>query len=194
MTNKPFLLARSYLSGGRGKVLPYSRTKLRIRGHVEGAGHLHVGLQWPDNFARESFLVARAGSRIVTTGHFRILSGCTIGLGPGAVLRLGSGYINNGLDLSCLAEVSIGEDVAIGPHVRILDSDRHTITGSRGESALPIRIGDHVWIGMGVTLLKGVTIGDGAVIAAGSVVTRSVGAGELWGGTPARLIRRVEWR
>ena len=40
----------------------------------------------------------------------------------------------------------------------------------------PVKIGNNVWCGANVTVLKGVTIGDGAVIAAGSVVNRDVAA------------------
>lgn len=50
-------------------------------------------------------------------------------------------------------------------------------------------IGNDVWIGGNVTLLRGVTIGDGAVVAAGSVVTRDVPPYAIVGGVPARTIR-----
>jgi acetyltransferase-like isoleucine patch superfamily enzyme len=85
-------------------------------------------------------------------------------------------------------------DCAIGERVTIRDSDDHLITGGSGPVA-PIRIGDHVWIGSGVTVLRGVEIGDGAVVAAGAVVTRSVPAKCLVGGVPARVLREdVDWR
>lgn len=51
-------------------------------------------------------------------------------------------------------------------------------------------IGNDVWIGMKSTILSGVTIGDGAVIAAGSIVTKNVGCYEIWGGNPARLLKK----
>lgn len=52
------------------------------------------------------------------------------------------------------------------------------------------RIGNDVWIGNRVMVKAGVTIGDGAVIGMGSVVTKDVGAYEIWAGNPARLIRK----
>lgn len=53
-----------------------------------------------------------------------------------------------------------------------------------------LTIGNDVWIGRNVTILSGITIGDGAVLAAGSVVTKNVGDYEIWGGNPAKLIRK----
>lgn len=47
-----------------------------------------------------------------------------------------------------------------------------------------------VWIGHSVTILSGVTIETGAVIGACSVVTKSVGAYEVWAGNPARFIKK----
>lgn len=51
-------------------------------------------------------------------------------------------------------------------------------------------IGNDVWIGRSVTILSGVTIGHGAIIAAGSVVTKNIGDYEIWGGNPAKIIRK----
>lgn len=46
-------------------------------------------------------------------------------------------------------------------------------------------------IGANSTILPGVTIGENAMIGAGSVVTKSVPAGEVWFGNPAKFIRKV---
>lgn len=51
-------------------------------------------------------------------------------------------------------------------------------------------IGNDVWIGHGVTIMSGVKISDGAVLAAHSVVTKDVGSYEIWGGNPAKLIKK----
>jgi acetyltransferase-like isoleucine patch superfamily enzyme len=51
-------------------------------------------------------------------------------------------------------------------------------------------IGNDVWIGYGSTILSGITIGNGAVVAAGSVVSRNIGNYEIWGGNPARFIKK----
>lgn len=80
------------------------------------------------------------------------------------------------------------------------DSDNHIIT-RRGNNcnedkpvSAPIVIGDHVWIGMNVIVLKGVTIGEGAVVAAGSVVTKDVPPYSLVAGVPANVIKiDIKW-
>lgn len=51
-----------------------------------------------------------------------------------------------------------------------------------------IKIGDDVWVGANVTILKGVEIGQGAIIAAGSVVNKSVEPFSIVGGVPAKKI------
>jgi chloramphenicol O-acetyltransferase type B len=51
-------------------------------------------------------------------------------------------------------------------------------------------IGNDVWIGAEAMLMPGVKVGDGAVIGARSLVTKSIGPYEIWGGNPARLIKK----
>ncbi len=51
-------------------------------------------------------------------------------------------------------------------------------------------IGNDVWIGTEALIMPGVKIADGAVIAARAVVTKNVGAYEIWGGNPARFIKK----
>ena len=77
----------------------------------------------------------------------------------------------------------------------IRDSNNHKIIKEGYVTDAPIIIGDHVWIGVGATILSGVTIGEGAVIAAGAVVTKDVPPRTLVGGVPAKIIREcVQWQ
>lgn len=52
-----------------------------------------------------------------------------------------------------------------------------------------VEIGNDVWVGSNVTVMRGVKIGDGAIIAAGSIVTNDVPAYGVVGGIPAKIIK-----
>jgi maltose O-acetyltransferase len=77
--------------------------------------------------------------------------------------------------------------------VQILDSDFHDLHPDRrrgGRPAMaPVHLEENVFIGDGTKILKGVTIGRDSVIGAGSVVTRSIPAGVIAAGNPARVVR-----
>jgi acetyltransferase-like isoleucine patch superfamily enzyme len=90
-------------------------------------------------------------------------------------------FINQNCTLYDFAEISIGDDVMIGPNVSI-------ITCLVGK---PITIGANVWIAAGATIIGGVTVGENSVVAAGSVVTKHVPPNTLVGGNPARVIRSI---
>lgn len=51
---------------------------------------------------------------------------------------------------------------------------------------------DRASVGSGATILCGVAIGEGAIVGAGSTVTKSIPAGEIWAGNPARFMRKVD--
>ncbi|WP_433297669.1 sugar O-acetyltransferase [Actinoplanes sp. CA-030573] len=90
--------------------------------------------------------------------------------------------------------VSIGDHVLFGPRVGIYTSNHAIDAAERaagGCYAKPVTIGDHVWVGGDVTINQGVTIGDGTVVGSGSVVTRSLPAGVVAVGNPARVLRKI---
>ena len=55
-------------------------------------------------------------------------------------------------------------------------------------SAAKITIGNDVWLGTGVKILKGVTIGDGAVVSAGSVESSDVPSFAIVAGNPVVVV------
>lgn len=93
--------------------------------------------------------------------------------------------------------VTIGDECAISWNCTIIDNDMHKIqelpenvkTSSKKNEVV---IGNHVWVGAGVMILKGVTIGDNCVIAAGSIVTRDIPPNTLAAGVPAKPVREIE--
>jgi maltose O-acetyltransferase len=100
-------------------------------------------------------------------------------------------YINADCVVLDTAPVRIGRRTMLGPAVQIYCADHaHGLDERRRglERALPVSIGEEVWIGGGAILLPGVTVGDGAIVGAGAVVTRDVAPGMRVVGNPARPI------
>ena len=62
---------------------------------------------------------------------------------------------------------------------------------SRREWALPVTIGNNVWIGGSVVILPGVKIGDKVTIGAGSVVVNDIPDGSIAVGNPCRVVRKL---
>lgn len=96
------------------------------------------------------------------------------------------------------ATIRIGRDCIIGDDVEIRTGDLHSIidmqTNKRINYDENIDIGDHVWIGAHVRVLKGVTIGEHSIVGTDAVVTRSIPSYCMAAGVPARIIREnVSW-
>ena len=116
---------------------------------------------------------------------------------PQASITIGErNATSNNISIVSINSIAIGNDCRIGDLVAIYDSDSHEINpATRNRSAgknAPVRIGNNVWLGSRVMVLKGVTIGDNSVIAAMSVVTKSVPPNTLAAGIPAKVIRSIE--
>lgn len=154
-----------------------------------------LGCSWLIQDPHHSILALRKNAALIVKSNFKIYSGAEIYINTNASLTLGSGYINNHLNLHCFEKIEIGNNVAIADNVTIRDSDNHLFNGkSVQEMTQPVIIGDHVWIGTGAIILKGVQIGNNAVIGAGSVVTKNIPDFCLAAGVPARIIKRnINW-
>ncbi|MFI4855381.1 MAG: acyltransferase [Phycisphaerales bacterium JB065] len=113
------------------------------------------------------------------------------------VIEIGSGTsIQPFVHLGAVLSIRIGRDCLFASHVYITDHDhdwRDGRTPARLQPnviAAPVVIGDGVWLGERVCVLKGVTIGDGAIVGAGSVVTKDIPARCIAVGSPARVVKR----
>jgi acetyltransferase-like isoleucine patch superfamily enzyme len=116
---------------------------------------------------------------------------------PGSVIEVGdrTEFNNNLMIKSEGPGIRIGKDGLFGANVEIFDSNFHDLHPARrhgGKPAMaPVEIGDNVFVGMGVKILKGSTIGSDSVIGAGSVVTGSIPPGVVAAGNPAAVIRAL---
>ncbi len=109
----------------------------------------------------------------------------------GVRIRIGNrNYFNRNVMIDACGSVEIGDDNMFGPDIYITDSN-HRHEPGKSPLDLPmdrgkVRIGNRCWIGAKAIILKDVELGDDCVVAAGALVTRSVGAGQVVAGVPAR--------
>ena len=124
---------------------------------------------------------------------------------PGAYIHIGNNVGISGATIYARTGITIGDNVAIGGNVKILDNDFHPIEFEErnnllkdprgGESDLipskPIVIGNNCFIGCNAIILKGTVLGDGCVIGAGAVVSGTFAPNCVIAGNPARVIREL---
>lgn len=103
-------------------------------------------------------------------------------------------YTNYNVVILDGARVTFGDNVFIAPDC-VFSTAGHSLDAQQRnqglEIALPITVGDNVWIGTQVAVLPGVTIGSNTVIGAGSVVNRDIPDGVVAVGNPCRVLRAI---
>jgi len=122
----------------------------------------------------------------------------TILYANGGTIKIGNNVgISNSAIISTIS-IIIEDNVLIGGNCKIYDNDFHSTDFNErmksvngGVKSLPIIIKEGAFIGGHSIILKGVVIGNRSIIAAGSVVTKSVPAGEIWGGNPAKFLKKI---
>lgn len=87
--------------------------------------------------------------------------------------------------------IKLGNQVFIGPNVTFTN-DKYPQSKIYPDTFQNTIIEDKVSIGAGSIILGGITIGKGSMVGAGSLVTKDIPQGELWYGSPARFIRKIE--
>lgn len=123
------------------------------------------------------------GREILLYGEGEIICGENSYIGDRSTLHAANGYklmIGNGCQIS--------SNVRIFTQTAIADADfsQKPVPSKFGD----VKIGNYCWIGANVLINPGVTIGENAVVGANSVVSKDIPAGEIWGGVPAKLIRK----
>lgn len=93
-------------------------------------------------------------------------------------------------ELDARGGIYVDHNTNISSHVIMITGSHDIDDPNFTADFKPIKIGHHCWLGTGAIVLQGVTIGDGAVLAAGAVATKDIPPFEVWGGVPARFIRK----
>lgn len=158
------------LNGGKIKICIINSIKGKFRVELFSGASLKIG----------KLLMSRGPLYIKATEGAKISIGDKV-------------FFNHNCSITAIDCIEIGNNCNFANNFVVVDHDHalseNGVTG--GFVTEPVKIGNNVWCGANVTVLKGVEIGDGAVIAAGAVVTKSIPAKEIWGGVPARFIKKL---
>lgn len=103
--------------------------------------------------------------------------------------------------LACIEgrSIKIGDECLFSSNIIVRTGDSHSIINSetkqRINSSKNVVIGNHVWIGNQVTILKGVNILDHTIVGTGALVTKSFNQENIiLAGNPAKIIKSgIDW-
>ncbi len=145
--------------------------------------------------------VIKIGDNVMLHGNLYSESSGVIEIGDNSSIRKNSSIwsVNN---------VTIKNNVIISDNVLITDNNNHPIDpGERidmiksgwstskwkwkNSLSKPVYIGNNVWIGKDVRILKGVTIGDNSIIGMASVVTKNIPSNSVACGNPAKVVKAI---
>lgn len=115
-------------------------------------------------------------------------------------LTIGDNVGMSSTALICSHKITIADHVTIGGNVVVYDTDFHALnpeqrlhssTDKENAAKAEVIIQENAFIGAHSTILKGVTIGENSIVGAGSVVTKNIPPNEIWGGNPAKFIKKI---
>ena len=102
--------------------------------------------------------------------------------------------------LSCIEgrKIRIGSNSMFSSGIEVRTGDSHSILNEQGKRINPsadVMIGEHVWVGQGVTILKGVSIAPNSILATKAVVTKPfTQEGVVLAGNPAKIVKEnINW-
>jgi len=128
-------------------------------------------------------------------GRCNILNGGIVNVTDGAVLETGKRVsIGANVRIKCSDRIFIGDSCMVSWDVQIFDTDFHYVLVDGNKimrNNKPVIIGNAVWIGSRVSILKGTELPDGTIVSSNSLVNKSFveGGGNLvLGGVPAKKI------
>lgn len=124
----------------------------------------------------------RICSNVTITGHAHLNIGDNTWIGHET-------FISASDNIHIGSNVNIAPRVYIGTGTHIIDINGASIAGLG--CSMPITIGDGSWLCTGSIILPGVNIGKKSIIAAGAVVIGDIPDGQLWGGVPAKFIKKL---
>jgi len=126
-----------------------------------------------------------------TTSSFSVGKGVDFGYQAHQIFLADHANLGDFLKYGGRGRLTVGKGVMMGDDVIIMTQNHKYLCpeGYDGFEVGDVTIGDYVWIGSRVIILKGVTVGKHAIIGAGAVVTKDIPSYGIAVGNPARVIK-----
>ena len=178
-------------------VITHHKVIIKAIKKISTNSRLFIGTRRNDLLLKDDRTLLNVNGKLNIKGDYSIGRGCRIAIGKNAEVFLEEGYININSMLIINHGLSIGKDSFISWNCQILDDDFHEIIyDDKKDTDNKIKIGNHVWIGSNVSILKCVEIADNCIVAANSVVTKKFTEKNcLIAGSPAKIIKQnVNWK
>lgn len=181
-----------------GYFLPSSHTVINISKNAKVLlnNRFRFGMKRIKGSRLESRLLIEDGATVEINSKFGVLYGADIEVFKGATFKVGGadfdtmGGPNINFTLICGNRIEIGYHVMMGRNVTIRDNNGgHYLSMQGYKESQPVKIGNHVWLCEGCTIMPGAKIGDGAIVGAGSVVYGHVPPYSLVSGNPAKVVQ-----
>ena len=167
---------------------PFNKLCLKCQGMSIGKGILpRINVNWPHQVSLGDDHVIEKDVYFKFDGTWQ----------PGPSIKIGNRvFIGKGTEFNIRTGIHIGDDCLIASGCKFVDHDHGMKSGSPMNTQIgkeaEIVVGNNVWFGYSCVVLKGCEIGTGSVIGAGSLVNRDIPSGEIWAGTPAKKIGKVD--
>lgn len=195
----------------------------RIVGFNSIRGKSNMKISWVGVFARRTHiknngknncLILEEGCRIydsqiqffgenntVKIEHDCVLKNVDIWISDGGIVEIGHNtHFSGKTHIACIEgkKVHIGERCLFSDTITFRTGDSHSILDSDGKrinKAKDITIGNHVWIGQQVIVLKGSTVGADSIVGTGSLLTgKTYDSNSIIAGIPAKIVKQhVSW-
>lgn len=178
--------------GGRSTITGRDLKKQSSQLYLDGRGNRIAFFPDIEDSVSVSFL---GDNNFVSIGRRVSVGKLRIHCGRNVFCSIGEGTEIEGAEfIATDGRIEVGQDCLFSTEVTLRNHDKHHIfdsnTGERINHSGNIKIGNHVWICHGVTLLGSASVGDNSIVGTMAVTSSTFPKEVILAGNPAKIIRR----